>query len=114
MSNLIDISKRITNELPVVKITDDVIATVNNRKSNILNMQIMIMEAEKKAKKNGEEYDEMAFMSKTLEMLTNAKTAQSIEELDLPLPEYKLVYKAIMSAATGSEMKEDDEKERFQ
>ena len=40
MSNIIDISSRITNELPMVKITDDIIVTVNNRK-NTVNIEAM-------------------------------------------------------------------------
>lgn len=101
MSNIIDISGKITNQLPIVKITDDIVATVNNRKSTILNMQLMIKEQEKKSKKNNEEYDELAFMDKVLGMLTSPKTVKAINELDLPLPEYKIVYEAIMIAATG-------------
>jgi PBP1b-binding outer membrane lipoprotein LpoB len=98
---MIDISSKITNQLPVVKITDEIIATVNNRKSTILNMQLMVKESQKKAKENNDEYDEMAFMEKTLEMLTSPKTVKAINELDLPLPEFKIVYEAIMNAATG-------------
>lgn len=111
MSNIIDISSKITNQLPIVKITDDIVATVNNRKSTILNMQLLVKEQEKKAKERAkeqaegdevvEEYDELAFMDKILSMLTNPKTVKAINELDLPLPEYKIVYEAIMGAATG-------------
>jgi hypothetical protein len=106
MSNIIDISSRITNQLPIVKITDEIVATVNNRRSTVMSMQLMIKEMEKKAKENNGEYDEMTFMEKALEMLTNPKTVKAINELDLPLPEYKLVYEAIMAAATGKSMEE--------
>ena len=101
MSNIIDISGKITNQLPVVKISDEIIVTVNNRKSTILNMQLMIKEAENKSKKNGGEYDEIAFMDKCLTMLIGQKLSDAINALDLPLPEYKLVYQWIMAAATG-------------
>lgn len=100
MGQMIDISSRITNELPMVKITDEIIATVNNRKSVILNIQLLVKEQEKKAMES-EEYDEMAFMDKILAMLIPAKVAKAINDLDLPLPEYKIVYEAIMEAATG-------------
>lgn len=101
MSNIIDISAKITNQLPVVKITDEIIVTVNNRKSTILNMQAMVREAQKKSEKNGGEYDEMAFMAKALSMIIGEKSVKAIEELDLPLPEYKEVYQSIMKVATG-------------
>lgn len=101
MSNIIDISAKITNQLPIVKITDTLTVTVNNRKSTILNMQAMVQEAQKKSEKNKGEYDEMAFMNKALSMLIGGKNVEAIEELDLPMPEYKEVYQSIMQVATG-------------
>ena len=44
---VIDISMKITNQLPMVRITDDLVVTVNNRKNTILNVQAMGAEAEK-------------------------------------------------------------------
>ncbi len=115
MSNIIDISGRITNQLPVVKITDDIVVTVNNRHSTIMSMQLLIKEQEKAAKENDDEYDEMSFMDKVLTMLTSKKSADAINELDLPLPEYKIVYQAVMAAATGKTFEEAQaEEQRFQ
>lgn len=112
MSNIIDISARITNALPVVKITDDIIVTVNNRKSVILNMQLLVKEMEKKSKKNEEGYDEIAFMEKVLTMLIGKKSVDAVNDLDLPYPEYQAIYEAIMGAATGKTQEEAGE--RFQ
>ena len=89
MAKIIDISSKITNELPVVKITDEIMVTVNNRRSTILNVQAMSKELERKTA--DDEYDEIAFMNKVLE----------INDLDLPFPEYKEVYETIFNAATG-------------
>ena len=61
---VIDISMKITNQLPMIRITEDLVVTVNNRKSTILNIQAMAQEAEGKENK-----DDMAFMIKGLEML---------------------------------------------
>ena len=36
---VIDISMKITNQLPMIRITEDLVVTVNNRKSTILNIQ---------------------------------------------------------------------------
>lgn len=104
MANIIDISGKITNQLPVVKITDDIVVTVNNRKSTILNIQVMAREVEKKAeqRENSEDYDRIPFMRKTLEMLVGKKNADAIEALDLPMPEYSLVYETLMNTATGT------------
>ncbi len=106
MSKIIDISAKITNQLPIVKITDEIVVTVNNRKSTILNMQLMIKETVSKSNKNAGEYDEIAFMEKTLAMLIGQKSVDTINDLDLPVPEYKIVYSGIMAAATGATAEE--------
>ena len=48
---VIDISMKITNQLPMIRITEDLVVTVNNRKNNILCVQAMASEAEKKVKR---------------------------------------------------------------
>ncbi len=112
MAQIIDITGRITNELPIVKITDELVVTVNNRKNTILSMQAMVQEATKKAQNENGTFDELAMMNKSLEILVGAKAAKEIDSLDLPIPEYKVVYQAIMAAATGSSLEEVES--RFQ
>lgn len=115
MSNIIDISGKITNQLPMIRIADDKVYTVNNRKNTILNVQAMVQEAERKARKNkeeGGELDETKLMNKAMEMLIGTKAVNEIEEMNLPLPEYKIVYQAIMAAATGTNIEEVEQ--RFQ
>lgn len=107
MAQLYDISMKITNELPKLTITEQLTVTINNRKSTVLNIQAMQKQMELKAKEaaqKGEEYEEdsMAFMTKALEQLVGAKNVKEIEDMDLPLPEYKEVFQAIMSIATGT------------
>lgn len=96
MAQIIDISKKITNELPVVKITDDIVATVNNRKSTVLNVMAAIEEMQKKGKEN-----DISSMEKILGMLIGKKNADAIEALDLPLEQYTLVFETILNVATG-------------
>ena len=91
---VIDISMKITNQLPMIRITEDITVTVNNRKSTILNIQAMAQEAENK--------DDMAFMIKGLEMLVGKDASDKIEALDLPIPEYKEMYNTIMQVAMGT------------
>lgn len=112
MAQVIDIRDRITNELPMVRVTEELVITVNNRKNTILNMQAMISEEQRKSLENEGAFDEMKMMRKTLEMLIGKKAADEVEALDLPFPEYKMVYQAIMAAATGNTM--EDVEKRFQ
>lgn len=88
---VIDISMKITNQLPMIRITEDLVVTVNNRKSTILNIQAMAQEAENKENK-----DDMAFMIKGLEMLVGKDASDKIEALDLPIPEYGYGYNYII------------------
>lgn len=97
---VIDISMKITNQLPMIRITEDLVVTVNNRKNNILCVQAMASEAEKKVSEDGD--NGIGFMVKALEMLVGKEAADKIEDMDLPLPEYKEMYNTIMSVATGT------------
>lgn len=97
---VIDISMKITNQLPMIRITEDLVVTVNNRKNNILCVQAMACEAEKKAGEDGD--NGIGFIVKAIEMLVGKEAADKIENMDLPLPEYKEMYNTIMSVATGT------------
>lgn len=101
-----DISAKITNELPTLKITDDIIVTINNRKSTILNIQAMALEAERKAKSNPSEIEanaEFKQMQKALAMLIGESASNKIDELDLPVNEYTTMYEAIMRISQGQD-----------
>ena len=110
MAKVIDITSKITNELPMVRITDELVVSVNNRKNTILNMQAMVQETQKNSEDGT--FDEVALMGKTLSMLIGEKSAKEIEKMDLPFPEYKVVYQAVMAAATGTDLEEVEK--RFQ
>lgn len=111
MSRMIDIRSKITNQLPVIQITDEIVVTVNNRKSNILKMQAFIKEQEKQAQKNDGKFDEIKFMNDVLGMLIGEKNVEAIEALDLPLPDYRIVYEEILDAGIGGQEQEGN---RFQ
>lgn len=101
MSKIYDISKKITNELPTVKITDDIICTVNNRKSTVLKVQAMLQEMEEKAAKKGVIASETEQMKQSLDILVGEKHSEAIEQLDLPINEYREVFKVILQLARG-------------
>lgn len=96
MAQIIDISNKITNELPMVKITEELVVTVNNRKSVVLNIQAMVEQMEREDKK-----EDAAFMTKAMEMLIGKKHSDEIEQMDLPLTEYTTIFETIMDVATG-------------
>lgn len=98
---LVDISMKITNALPCIRITDELTVTVNNRKNNVLNIQALAKQVETKAGDDAE-FDQVAFMKKAMDMLVGKKDSDAIEDLDLPMPEYKTVYETIMAVASGT------------
>lgn len=101
MAQFFDISKKITNELPTLKITDDITVTVNNRKSNVMAVQLLSIEREKK-EKAGKTVNDEDFMNEALKLLIGERNAALIEEMDYPLPEYTEIFQAIMGVATGT------------
>lgn len=97
MAQIIDISQKITNELPVVKITEDIVVSVNNRKQTVLNVMAAVDEMNKEGKS-----EDVSSMEKVLTMLIGKKNADAVEALDLPLPQYTLIFETILDVATGN------------
>lgn len=109
MAKIYDISMKITNELPALKITEDIVATVNNRKNTVLNVLAMVNETERKKKDNEQNAeDDFVMMQKALEMLIGKKHAQEIDAMDLPIDEYSEIFRAVMQVAQGKEPGEED------
>ena len=67
------------------------------------------------SEKSGKKADEFKFMDTVLRTLTNSKTVDEINSLDLPLPEYKTIFNAVMAACSGQTLEEFEESQkRFQ
>lgn len=109
MSKFYDISARITNELPTIKITEDLICTVNNRKNTILNVQAMLEEKDRNKDENGQDDSKEEFenMQKALAMILGEKHAKAIDELNLPVNEYTDLFRAVFAVAQGKDPDEE-------
>lgn len=108
---MFDISAKITNQLPVVKITDELIVTVNNRHKTVINVTAKVKEAQRKATKEGEgSLDEDKLMSDVLVMIIGEKNAKAIDNMDLPITEHKLIYNTILNVAVGITQEETPRK----
>lgn len=106
MAKFYDISAKITNELPTLKVMDGINVTINNRKSVVLCVQAMAREASNKVDEEDAE-GQMKMMDKALNMLIGKKDTDAINALDLPIAEYSYIFSAIMKIAQGGEP--DDE-----
>lgn len=94
MSKIIDISARLTNERPTLKLSDDMVYQVNNRKSAML----ILNQKMKNADINDiEEVDEI------LTVLLGKEAVKEINEMDPSLAGFQ----AIMMGAMAAVMDED-------
>lgn len=108
MAKIYDISARITNELPTMKISDDLVFTVNNRKNTVLNVLAMTKEAEKKREEEDDAEADFKMMQKALSLLIGEKNAKAVDDMDLPVNEYTYLFQAVMAAAQGTEIEDLD------
>ena len=120
---------KISNQLPVVVITDDLTVSVNNRVDNMLLVRKYINDKQKEiaeadikraAGEEAPDIEETELMYGTLNLLVGKSNSEKVRELNLPIPEFKMVYTAIMAAAQGKDpetldLEEDgEEKPGFQ
>ena len=116
---------KISNQLPVVVITDDLTVSVNNRVDNMLLVRKYINDKQKEiaeadikraAGEEAPDIEETELMYGTLNLLVGKSNSEKVRELNLPIPEFKMVYTAIMAAAQGKDPEtldlEEDEEEK--
>lgn len=94
MSKVIDISAKLTNERPKIKLAEDKIYEIDDRKNTILKLN---------QKMENADVDDVEFIDETLEMLLGEKAAKEINEMDLSISAYKEIMIAVMAAVMGEE-----------
>ena len=97
MSKVIDISSKLTNEKPVIKLSEDKIYTVNNSKNAVLISNQMMSQKGK---------NEVEMMDDALKILLGEKAFKEIEKMDMPFSDYKVLFIAVMAAMSGEEYEE--------
>ncbi|WP_336822940.1 hypothetical protein [Sporosarcina sp. USHLN248] len=103
MSKQIDISARLSNKRPTLKLSDDMIYEVNNRKSTMLILN---------QKMKNTDLNDIAEVDEILTVLLGKKAVREINEMDPSLAGFQ----AIMMGAMAAVMDEDLEvvEKRFQ
>lgn len=89
MSKVYDISAKLTNERPKVKLAENKIYEVDNRKNTILKMQQKLQDAD---------IDDLNFLDEAIEMLLGEKAAKEIDKMDLSIANYQVIFITIMAA----------------
>ena len=103
MAQTIDISGRLTNERPKLKLGKDLVFEVDNRKNTVFKVEEV---------SNSPEYGDLERFDVTLKLLLGEEAAQKIDALDLSFADYQYVFIAAMATATGEKI--EDVEARFQ
>jgi len=89
MSKAIDISAKLTNERPKLKLAEDKVYEIDDRKNTILKMYQKMQDAN---------IDSIEFLDETIKMLLGEKAAKEIDEMNLSIKDYQTIVIAIMAA----------------
>ncbi|MBU5439500.1 hypothetical protein KQI42_15905 [Tissierella sp. MSJ-40] len=94
MSKIIDLSGKLTNERPKLKLAEDKVYEIDDRKNTILMMNQKMRSAD---------IEDVEFIDEMIEMLLGEKAAKEINEMNLSISNYQSIMIAIMAAITGEE-----------
>jgi len=94
MGKVIDISAKLTNERPKLKIAEDKIYEIDDRKNTILKLNQKMKNAN---------MDDVSFIDEVIEMTLGKEAAKEINEMDLSMSAYQNIMIAIMAAVMGED-----------
>lgn len=94
MSKVIDISAKLTNERPKLKLAEDKIYEIDDRKNTIIKLN--------REMKNVD-MEDIEVIDGMIALLLGDKAIKEIDEMGLSISSYQSIMIAIMSAITGEE-----------
>ena len=94
MSKIIDISAKLTNERPKLKLADDKIYEIDDRKNTILQLNQKMQNAD---------LNDLNVIDEMIKVVLGKKAAKEINDMNLPIVAYQSILIAIMAAVTGEE-----------
>jgi len=92
MSKMIDISAKLTNERPKLKLAEDKIYEIDDRKNTVLQLNQKMQQAD---------LEDLTFIDELIKMMLGEEAAKEIDEMDLSLSAYQNIMVAIVAAVTG-------------
>lgn len=92
MAKTIDISAKLTNERPKLKVAEDKIYEIDDRKNTIMKLN---------QKMKGTDMEDIAFIDEIVELTLGKKAAKEIDAMDLSMSAYQNIMLAIMAAVMG-------------
>lgn len=97
MSKIIDISAKLTNERPKLKLAEDKVYEIDDRKNTIIKMENTL--------KNSD-INDLDFLDKIIGLLLGEKAVKEIDEMDLSISDYQTIVIAIMASIQELEFEE--------
>lgn len=94
MGNVIDISSKLTNEKPQLKLTDDLTIEINNSKNAVLLMN---------QKMETVDTSDLEEMDAVLEILIGKEGVEAINNLNPSMPNYIAIFTGVMAGALGED-----------
>ena len=94
MSKTIDISSKLTNGRPRLKLAEGVEFEIDNRKNTVLILNQKIQETD---------LNDLREVDGILELLLGKEAVQKISEMDLSFADYQTIFIACMAGAMGEE-----------
>lgn len=94
MSKMINISAKLTNERPKLKLAEDKIYEIDDRKNTILKMNQKMQNAD---------IEDVEFIDEMIGMLLGEKAAKEIDEMNLSIANYQTIMIAIIASITGED-----------
>ncbi len=102
MAKVIDITGKLTNEKPRVRISEDFEFEVNTSKNAVIKMQMLA----------NENLPDIELMDEGLKILMGDEAYSRLEAMDLTVDGYKTVYTAVMACINNESF--EDAAKRFQ
>lgn len=94
MSKIIDISAKLTNERPKLKLAEDKIYDIDDRKNTIIQLNQKMQDAD---------LNDLNVIDDMIVTVLGEKAAKEINDMNLPIVAYQSILIAIMAAVTGEE-----------
>ncbi|MFW5436358.1 hypothetical protein [Paenibacillus apiarius] len=93
MAKTIDITSKLTNERPILKLGEGKEYTIDNRKNTVLAIQ---------AKMDGGS-EGAAYLDEVLELALGKEAVKEINESDISFTDYQIIFVAALAGALGEE-----------
>jgi len=94
MAKTIDISSKLTNERPKLKLAEDKVYEIDDRKNTVLVLNQKIAESDMNDPKK---------LDEVLELLLGKKAIKEIGEMSLSFADYQTIFIAVMAGALGED-----------